>query len=281
MKKRCICGRSSSFPVCDGSHSAQGWACSSEQTTSAGALVLASGHYLSFADKWAHQIGALHTEKQSGVLRCKELWILCDGSDVERLILERQRISAVHTRLIAIDCNPLFLSCLGAFSSVYHLKDDGMLSLWTQLLKLDSFEECTQEKALPNIFVSHAVADERMLLPAVSYMRKYFDLQLFFCCDSIRQGANWFETIQNALRDADRIFLAISKAFLGSTFCAFEVGMARALHKEISLFCIDDSIPPAYIQEVQALSLPRLMAQKPWLNQREAIIEMMMQSAFP
>ena len=81
------------------------------------------------------------------------------------------------------------------------------------------------------------------------------------------------------MRESECLCFAISSAFVRSSFCAFEVGMARALQKRLSLFCLDTAVPPAYIQDVQALSVPRLQLQKPWLNEQEALLEIMMACA--
>ncbi len=279
MERRCVCGRSERFPLCDGSHNETGWSCVPEQVQAKDTVILAASHYLSLAEKWAYRLGATHSARVHGMLRCNELWIISDGTDFERLLVEKKRFFAVHTHIVAVGCDPMFLQQLGPFDTMYTLQDEGIGSLWTQLLQLESHKENTQARRIPRIFLSHAVADERVLLPAVNYMRRYFQAEIFVCSDSILQGDSWYSTIETALREAESLCFAISSAFVRSSFCAFEVGMARALGKRLSLFLLDDTLPPAYIQDVQAVSVPRRMLQRPWLSQEEALLETMMEVA--
>ena len=73
--------------------------------------------------------------------------------------------------------------------------------------------------------------------------------------------------------------IALSEAFFRSTFCGFEVGMARALNKNIRMVSIDGAIPPSYAQDIQMLSVPRYMNTHAWLDFEEALLECMLKSS--
>ena len=235
MDRRCVCGRSRRFPVCDGSHTEKGWSCAPAQVKTKDTVILSVSHYLSLAEKWSYRLGAIHSSRVNEMLRCNDLWIVCDGTDFERLLVEKERILAARIHLVAIGCDPIFLQQLGPFYSTHLLRDEGIGSLWAQLLALEPHKTNTSVAAIPRIFLSHAVADDHILLPVVNYMRRYFKADIFVCSDSIRQGSNWYETIEKAIRDSEILFFAISQSFLRSSFCAFEVGVARAKKAPFSL----------------------------------------------
>ena len=122
------------------------------------------------------------------------------------------------------------------------------------------------------IFVSHAVSDEATLLPVLGYLENLYSIE-FFICSRIPSQANWYNEIEHHLRASDIVWAFLSSGFSSSTFCAFEIGMSRALKKDIQLFSLDGGLPPAYIQHQQMYSLTRIQSHFPWLSDTEALIQ--------
>ena len=54
--------------------------------------------------------------------------------------------------------------------------------------------------------------------------------------------------------------------------------MTRALKKNMILFSIDGSTPPAYLQHLQMHSVPRVQSHSPWLSQNEVLIHLCTQA---
>ena len=203
------------------------------------------------------------------------LWIFCDGSDLEILCTQRKSIQAHHVTLVAINIDPQFLYRLGAIDDLRIINDDLKIPLWTQLQTLTQH---TQKGHRKSIFLSHAVADEVILVPILAMLRTHLGHHVFSCSDSITTGGNWYEEISQALKDSDYVLCILSQGFSKSTFCGFEVGMARALNKDIRMVSIDGSIPPGYAQDIQMLDVPRYMKNRPWLEFEEALLECMLKS---
>lgn len=60
---------------------------------------------------------------------------------------------------------------------------------------------------------------------------------------------------------------------MSSHFCSFEVGMASALQKPLILISLYGSMPHVFIQHLQAIDLPRIVRQKPWLSIEDALLD--------
>ena len=67
MDRRCVCGRSTSFPICDGSHTEKGWSCVPEKVQARDTVILSASHYLSLAEKWSYRLGATHSNRSTGM----------------------------------------------------------------------------------------------------------------------------------------------------------------------------------------------------------------------
>ncbi|MDP6507243.1 MAG: toll/interleukin-1 receptor domain-containing protein, partial [Planctomycetota bacterium] len=126
---------------------------------------------------------------------------------------------------------------------------------------------------LKSAFISHAVADESLIMPAVEYLRQYFDAGLFLCADSIETGSVWQKEITEALEAKDCFICLLSEASLASHFCSFEIGVASALEKPLIQISLDGSMPHVFIQHLQAIDLPRIVKQKPWLDVEDALLD--------
>ena len=96
---------------------------------------------------------------------------------------------------------------------------------------------------------------------------------MFFCADSIESGERWHPEIVDHIERCDCLVLACSEASSRSVFCAYEVGIAKALGKRLHVVGIDGSTPFLPVAHLHCESTPRLMARKPWLTHTEAILE--------
>jgi len=76
----------------------------------------------------------------------------------------------------------------------------------------------------------------------------------------------------DALRNQDRFIALLSKISLASHFCSFEIGSANALSKPIALISLDGSVPPVFVQHIQAIDLPRILLQESWLDPQDALL---------
>jgi hypothetical protein len=122
------------------------------------------------------------------------------------------------------------------------------------------------------LFISHSIKDEPVLLPVIEYLRTSFGAKCFICADSIKHGTDWRAQIMTELRSCDVFLLAFSAATLESTYCAFEVGVACGMEKQIQLISLDGSNPPAFISHLNMFNLPRLLLTRPWLSQQDVLL---------
>lgn len=102
---------------------------------------------------------------------------------------------------------------------------------------------------------------------------RVFGARLFGCADSIPSGVTWKADIIAAPRAPDIFVFLLSQANRDSSFCAFEVGMPYAIGKPIHVISLDGTLPPACIQHIQAVALPRLRRPRPWMDLDDLLIE--------
>lgn len=95
----------------------------------------------------------------------------------------------------------------------------------------------TLRMQLASGFMSHAVADEGLIVPVVERLRDLYGAQLFLCGDSIPTGSNWQHSIMEGLRGADVFVLLLSAAVKRSHFCSYEVGYAMGTGKDVKVRC--------------------------------------------
>jgi hypothetical protein len=275
--KRCICKRSGRYPLCDGSHIDQSW-CGQTPAEQITRLVIASPALSSLAEWWAAVIdGKTITETTENIRdSIEEIWVLSDGIQLPLLKLLIEQIPHQTERWIHTDSHPVLPQDWVSLrnQSHYHLPSD------FELKTLDPLRLKPIQPTLVNprrIFISHAVSDETIILPILEYLEGLYDLQ-FFICSKIPSQANWYTEIEQHLRDCDTVWTFLSSDFSQSTFCAFEIGMTRALKKNMILFSIDGSTPPAYLQHLQMHSVPRVQSHSPWLSQNEVLIHLCTQA---
>lgn len=269
-QKRCVCGRSARFPLCDGSHG-DGWECAAT-ARSVGTCVLAGPHLASLGERLAHREGGIAAHRLEGGITAERLIVLTDGTDLDALQPELARVTGRACDLVVVEAPVACAARLGRGFRVHHAAPDDPLHLWRSVLAaLEG--EVDAPAALPRAFVSHAVADEPVLQPVIDYLSRWAGAEIFLCADSIAVGEGWREAIDRALRDSEVFVLVGSAAAFASTYCAFEVGQALALGKPCRVVSLDGTPPPAFVGHVQATDLRRHRARRPWLSEGEALVD--------
>jgi hypothetical protein len=278
--KRCICGLSSAFPICDGAHGSKDWSCKFQPPTQVERCFLAGPHYVNLAEKLSFRFSGLAANKCEGRIKCSEVIIITDGGDIEYVTTELKRIKASELLVLAVGIPPEALGHRFPKSRIVPIQEFPLPALWHQAEKAcmgDSIQ-ASPNKPL-DIFLSHSSQDENLLLPAINFLRKNLGFRFFVCADSIEPGSKWLPKIKAELQNSDVFIYVSSTSSNHSTFCAFECGCAMALGKNIRIISIDEVPPPAHIQDIQALELPRFMKRKPWLDFTQALIEAFMVSS--
>ena len=270
--RRCVCGRSATPPICDGSHGAEGWVCATDAF--APWCFLAGPHYLTLAERLAHGGGGAAAHRVDRV-RCGRLVVLTDGTDLDWIQAALPRVVSDARRVIGLGVDPERLGTAFADFEALRLETEGSGdALWARAQAACEAPAPARAIAPPSsVFLSHAVADEPALQGAVDYLRRTTGAEIFLCADSIPAGGPWAATILDALRARERFVFAVSAASAASTFCAFEVGYALALGLPIGLVSLDGTPPPAFVQHLQAADVPRLLARRPWPTAAEALVE--------
>ena len=270
--KRCVCGRSSRFPLCDGSHRDADWTCARPEA-SARWLVVGSQSLHSLVERLAHRLGG-----QAGwndeVQRATDLVVLFDGTDAAVLKTQLESVQATRVRILCIGIAPHAASWAFGSAEVVRVPEGSTgLFLHVEKALLDGASPATDAPPDPRVFLSHAVADEPTLVEVVASLREGFGVPVFSCADSIETGARWHPEIMDHIQRCDCLILVCSEASSGSVFCAYEVGIAMALGKRVHLVGLDGTTPFLPVSHLQCESVPRLMARKPWLTRAEAILE--------
>ena len=276
IPKRCICKHSAQYPLCDGSHTDKPW-CSPSTSAPTDRLIIASASLSNLAEWWAHKVDAhvLSDIRQPLQAAVEDIWVLSDGTQLSLLHTLLDQISHKRQRWVHTSSQPTF--------------PKRWMDLRQQHLELpknfdlDTLNPATLPIIQPiqlvktNIFVSHAVADEPLLMPILKRIAYVYDIQFFICAD-IGNEEHWYTEIETHLKKCDLVWAFTSNSFVQSTFCAFEIGMTRALDKSLHIFSIDASKPPAYVQHQQIQSLQRIHMHYPWLSEMEVLEQMCLQS---
>jgi hypothetical protein len=282
--KRCVCGRSERFPLCDGSHRDEGWACAADPPALAPWAVVAGPRLANVAQQLAAQLGGVAWEAEP--LRALRGVVLTDGLDAHELAFALGAVEARSWRVCAVGLDPAALPAalrsLDAEPVV--LEADPIGSLWRRVVRALAQPAAPSPKELaaplqaPRLFLSHAALDEPALLPAIAYLRAGLGCEVFVCVDSIPTGAGWFDELREALDACDRFVWVASPHARRSTFCAFEFGYALAAGKPLGVLSLDAEPLPAWAQRWQAVELPRLARLHPWLDPQEALLQALLQA---
>ena len=163
-QKRCICGYSSQFPLCDGSHKSQGWTCLRSQQLTVPLCVGASSSLQNFSIRFAHRFQGLLLSDLDDKTVVKTLVLITDGSDIAILKAHLTKIQANESLIIGIGIHTDVLKWAFPQSQVKSVADQNHRVMWSELEK--AYED-TEVMALPfikppKVFVSHAVSDEEL-----------------------------------------------------------------------------------------------------------------------
>ena len=273
-RKRCICGRSSTMPICDGSHRSEDWSCRVEPQARAPWCFVASPHNENLAERLAAKYQGIAAHTTDEPLRAERIVVLTEGTDLDHVKRVAKGIDAPTRRAIALNIDAGLVAPAFDGWSVQSVRGSN-LELWGAVRKaLGSDAPMSQvPRKLGGAFLSHAVSDEKTLAQPIAYVRKHFNADLFVCTDSIGSGKVWHDEIVSQLRARDRFVLMLSSATTASTFCAFEVGFAAALEKQIALISLDGSRPPSYVQHLHMVDLQRRRSASPWLTEHDALLD--------
>lgn len=278
-KIRCACGKSQVMPWCDGSHKNENWACEPVQKHQVNRAFFSTSGLLNLAKRLAWRFdGDLVMAGEN--VQGKRLIVIDDGSSLPRLKESLSEFKFEQTLFVGIDLAAATVA--NALDIEHHLELTGSLTdIYVQLestveqwyqgrpVKSNRSLDCPQ---LNKMFISHAVADETLLLPMANSLRELTEMDVFMCFDSIEKGEKWRRQIESALRDCELFVMIVSKSSIQSTYCAFETGSAISLGKPICLISIDGSLPPAYISQIHCIDLMREIAAKPWLDIQSALM---------
>jgi hypothetical protein len=275
--KRCICGRSKAFPLCDGAHAAESWRCSARRGVRTPWCFVAGPQNENIAERLAAELGGVAAHATEPPIVAERLVALTEGYDLEHVRRLVEDVAAETRRALALGGHAGAVAAALEGWDVCSVEASG-LELWPAILgavlaTARAEEAAAAPRALAPAFLSHAVADEATLLGPVGYLRRVYGAELFLCADSIEQGSVWHEAIAAELRTRPRFVLVLSSAAARSTFCAFEVGYALALGRKPALVSLDGTPPPSYVQHLQVVDLERRRAARPWLRRDEALTE--------
>lgn len=278
MKKLCVCGRSKTFPICDGNHLAEGWNCA--RTFEHSPLgFCATPRYENLARKLASHYQALLCHGP-GDYAVDHLICIVDGSSFGSSAQLQKDIVAEKTTLFSLGVDA------GCFARP--LRSDHPTT-WQHsdpqraFLDIRQFIEAKDDRTShgPRVpkpcFVSHAVADEAWLLPITEYLKKHFFLELFLCASSIPVGSDWHQEIMTALSSSEQFVFVMTEHSIRSQFCSFEIGAAMARNKDIAVIATDGAPAPAFLQHIQHIDVARIQRQKPWLEREDVVTEQLIE----
>lgn len=305
----CACGKSKTFPLCDGSHVAENWTCVSRSQVAEFA-VTCSPRYETIARKLASELGgslclpggqrafpssaaALLVLTDSLDLaavtdcykklrgRCKSAIVLALGPGSSLLHLHFADCSLWDLSALNLEVFDVFSAAASIARGTFHrsqLKNSGVRQIIAQVPPRNVPFPSPATVSLHPAFVSHAVRDEHLLQKPIRLLREWYGAELFLCADSIPPTANWYQQIETSLRESTVFIGLISQSLVASKFCAFEMGAAMALQKPMYLISLDGTMPPAFVQHLQCVDIPRMQRLKPWLDVEDLVLEEMIKA---
>lgn len=275
MTKRCICGKSRRFPVCDGTHKTLDWVCGENVAARVDYAFVAAPHNENLAERLASELKGVAVHTVHEAIRAARLVLIVDAASIAEVRELSARVEAAHRRVVAIDLDAGLVASLFPESEVVAILDAPPLAVWRAVrdaVTRDADAPRASRKLAP-AFVSHAVADEPLILPALGYLREHLRADLFVCADSIEIGSSWFDTIVGELRRRPTLVWILSKRSALSTFCAFEIGYAMASASRVVVVSIDGERPPSFAQHLHAIDVERRRTVRPWLDAHELLAE--------
>ena len=279
-RKICICGRSSEYPICDGSHRSAQWSCEINSKDTVKTVISTGTQLYNLAQRIAHKLDAIVLTEHSQIIPQK-LIRLCNVTSP----YPTPHLQAEKTLNLAIDVPIEYIARQAPNESVRVLKNTEPMKLYSQAIKHIqnemSWTPSLHQKLLSakRIFLSHSVSDQSRLSWLINQLRARYTLEVFVCSDSLNVGNQWYIEIIEALESTDLMIQVITEASVHSTFCAFEAGFAVACHLPILLLCFDQGVlPPAHLQHFQAYELWKVQLSKPWLNIDELALSIILKT---
>ncbi len=198
--QRCICGLSKAFPICDGSHRSQGWSCSVTPGERAAFAFIAGPHHENLAERLAAELGGVAVHTREGSLQANQLVAITDGTDLGSVTAMVERVQAPSKLALALNLSPQWLSNVFPQWSTRQVDAQG-LALWDAVLAALAGPEGSEAEGaiLARAFISHAVADEGLIVEPLDYLRHHYRADLFLCADSIDAGRVWHDEIVQQL----------------------------------------------------------------------------------
>lgn len=226
-----------------------------------------------------HKAWAVHRSLES--VQCEWAYLLCEGADIESLKTLLARVRSQKLIIFCLNMAPELLTKAFPEAGLVAIEGSDLVAIEAGLHEWLGREDKRVERpkqalARHSLFVSHAVQDEAQIQPVVDELRQVFGLELFLCADSIATGEAWHEVILSRLRSCEMFVLLLSQHSKNSTFCAFEVGFAMARGLPIAVISLDGEAPPAFIQPYQMDCVVRTQARKPWLNEEQVLLDLVL-----
>ena len=266
---RCYCGKSESYPRCDGKHTELGWSCGNTDDVDPILLFSASPKSYNLAQRVADHLQGTSILNARELFFCKTFVYFCDGSDYDHWAHLSSKINADRKILINLGANLPHPN--DADWQVYYIAENEIYPIVEIEQILQGQSQAIKHLNSKKVFVTHAVEDEVRLEPIIQKLRQFLAWDLFVCNDSIKSGP-WFEQIRDKLQVCDIQLFIISEASNRSVFCAFEAGLGMAWAKSTTMVSLDGSKPPSYLQHLQMWDAVRIGKQKPWLNAQEILM---------
>ncbi len=284
--KLCVCGRSQTYPLCDNSHQDEDWSCATASAPKVSHGFCAPYRYQNLAMKLAaHYDGvSIGLQDEDDAPGLEHLVILVDGSDARGTLKIGASLRYERCTIVCFGHGGALLERHLPGAQVLELALDTAPSAFGLIRRVLDGQETVafeQAKGARTAFLSHAVADEALLMPAVESLQTQYGVDLFTCAEAIPTGARWHDAIMDALRDKEVFVVLLSQAFARSTFCAFEVGCAYGLGKPMVAISLDGSAPPAFIQHLQMVDLPRQHQRRPWMTPTELLTDALLGAVLP
>ena len=283
MRKRCVCGRSKVFPLCDGTHQTalagpDGWQCGVPGAALVDRCFVAGPSLENLAERLAADGSSVAYHRAPGPTSAREVVVLTDGTDLEGLRAHLTSVRAETKTVLGVGIAAGLLEAVFPGFLVRAIVSDDLHLFRAAKQALAGAGVTEPARSLQRAFVSHAVADEPSITGPIAYVRRQFAADLFVCADSIGGGEDWREVIVKELEGRPLFVVLVSRAFRVSTFCAFEVGYAVARGKRVLAVSLDGEVPPAYMQHLQMIDLLRRQSTRPWLDASSALVEALLQT---
>ena len=279
-EKRCICGNSRLFPICDGSHRSKNWECRGRPGQVTEWCFVAGPHNENLAAKLSAEFRGVAADIASGEISAARLVVISEGTDLDTVVRLASRVNAPRKMVVAVNIDAAMLAHAFPGWPIRAVQGGNSIELWQQIRSVCASDAKTsrpQPMQLQAAFLSHAVADEPLIQQPIEYLRRFYNADIFVCADSVPSGAVWHEQILGQLKERDLFVLLLSRSSLSSTFSAFEAGHAMALGKTVALISLDGSPPPTFVQHLQMTDLERMRRLAPWLDPEEVLLEALLQ----